>query len=1388
MPNPIKFQSILTQFLGVALILAMTTGCEKKKEAAVSEASAPAAPIDLGVSLNTDTSVTLTWTDVATDELLYEVQNCEGAGCEDFADVANSPRAADSSAIEVSNLSQATPYRFRVRSRNSAGSSEWLSTEEVLTDPTAVLPPTSFTITNRTDVSVQISWIDNADNESSYYVESCRGFNCTNFQAVSGSPFATGTGTVTVLGLIPSENYRFRVKALNTVTESAFLTSGNVKMAPAAPATFAIGAISENSISFSWADYATDEDAYLVERCVGSGCSSFSSVSGSPLSANVASHTENGLAENTTYRFRVRASNSNGQSNYLVGSYVTTLLAAPSSLNLTEKTDTSLRLAWVDKSFSETGYRVERCSGVACSSFAVIASLPANSSSYVDSGLTPSSAYRYRVRAVSVGQNSVYTTTGDVTTGPLAPTGLSLGSVTYDSISFSWTDNAPDETAYEIERCEGASCNTYASLTNALPVGTTGYTDNTVSGNTTYRYRIRALSAAGGSAYLTSGNITTLVAPTPALSCDVVNRSIVDFGSKSAGSLATSSRGLFTDIRYIPTGVVSASSTTTGQANGNIPVLSANMGVAYLDSSSQSIKYSYWMGGSFKTEVVAGDVAANVTLVKLVYLSNSPHAGKPLIFWTNGAANSGQIMMAARDTASLVSEGTWSVRAIDAGGGATNRALQVSVNPLDQVALVYQAATGPRIRFAYCSSACHDSANYISMISGDRVDTASVASQLRLGISWCQHASGAYSPGVSYGVSATSFTYATCPNFSANPSSCLVAASWVKSTTPITVGAGSGLVSDVYLDPSILRDTPRIAVKDNTAGIRTYTLPSCDSFSAGTSYTGPGATIVGSTAAATANSWLKILKHADYATPSNERFQLIYNDGITDMRWAASNGTHNFGGAWLSSATSASSIHNNSSLLSAAGTTTMGADINPVTGQIVAAYGTAIAGSFNLALGVVDGYLPPANPTILANNTFLRFSIETNGSIQLNATQYKNVAIAATSDNRPAVAWVDFSSGVYTTGRLKYALRNSAEASGGSWNPVQVPAAPGVGVPGPLYPSLAFDNNDRPWISYWDQTLLHFVLVTNTHRDGSGTWTSYLFPLSGAINYGAPLAQPASNSTALVMYRQGGVSYPVMIVLNNSASVTTRAVRAARFDPATGKWSTPVNIDSVVPAAGANFLTADANASGAIVVSYQVLGAGVARVRYSASTDGGTTWPTNGGTPYSVSDINQGEGASVRINPATGLPSIAYYDRANNRLYHANCTQQCLGSGTPTFVGTSAPTLTGLGISGLTGIGNVSLLDASLSFAANGDAHILYNSGHLDMGSLKLIDNVGGSMPSNVATTVVAGANGTYNSAATAATNGGIPWGQQSIRLKNGVLATAYITPGNWLGVATCGD
>lgn len=83
---------------------------------------------------------------------------------------------------------------------------------------------------------------------------------------------------------------------------------------------------------------------------------------------------------------------------------------------------------------------------------------------------------------------------------PIAPTALSAFAVSASQINLSWTDNASNESGFEIERCTNATCTNFAQIATA-GANVTTFSSTGLAKNTTYRYRVRAYNATGNSAY-----------------------------------------------------------------------------------------------------------------------------------------------------------------------------------------------------------------------------------------------------------------------------------------------------------------------------------------------------------------------------------------------------------------------------------------------------------------------------------------------------------------------------------------------------------------------------------------------------------------------------------------------------------------------------------------------------------------------------------------------------------------------------------------------------------------------------------------------------------------------------------------------------------------------
>lgn len=426
-------------------------------------------------------------------------------------------------------------------------------------------------------------------------------------------------------------------------------------------------------------------------------------------------------------------------------------------------------------------------------------------------------------------------------------------------------------------------------------------------------------------------------------------------------------QGRWSDVSYIPSGV----SNGQGAATGNVVEYSPNLGVAYTSSDLRSIKYAYWSAGVFKFETIASPLLKNISYVRLAYLSNRPNAGIPLVFFSSGEIGQTKVMMAVRNTASLTETGRWRVGVIDGESSPNQRALEVAVSPIDQVALVYQTSRSPvanAIRFVHCSQNCHSPQNYVSQgtTGNSRIDRHATASQTQLGLGWCQMSRGVYNPAVAYGETSTHHKFAICNTGTQgnNLSTCMSNVGWTRTTASISATGFSGMVNHLLLDPHILGDTPKITTKD-MGGARlsmNSTAVGCNRVVAGTIYTTFGsAALTGWSFAHLATSSLKILKEQDYFQPENERYYLVTNQGGDGVMWAASS-TSRFLGRW--NANGMGWIH--SVPLYPQSATNIGATINPRTKQIVTSYGTP-RNPTKITLGIIDDYSNPGVPISSSN-------------------------------------------------------------------------------------------------------------------------------------------------------------------------------------------------------------------------------------------------------------------------------------------------------------------------------------------------------------------------------------------------------------------------------------
>ncbi|MBT0664575.1 DUF2341 domain-containing protein [Geobacter pelophilus] len=462
--------------------------------------------------------INLTWLDSVVDETGYRIERCTGSSCSDFSQITTTGPNATS--YSDGSVAANTTYTYRVRGYKTAtcgweGSS---STTSIAT--TTITAPGTLGATSPNTTTINLSWLDNTVSETGFKVERCSGAGCSDFvQLAVAAANATSYSDTSVAS---GTTYRYQVRATNgTLWDSDYSNiAGTTTASPTAPANLnAVRGSDETRMNLSWTDSTSDETGYKVERCSGEGCSSFVQI-GSNLAANSASYNDTGLQGNTSYSYRVSAYKT-ATSSWSVSSMVsvTTTVAAPVVVAATATSTTSVNLTWTDTTGSESGFKIERCTGVGCSDFSQISLTAANATSYLDSSVAKETVYRYQVRATNAtvpwdsGYSAIVTAT---TPKPLPPASLSAVRGTNETrMNLAWTDSTSDETGYKVERCAGVGCSDFAVVVSNLAANSASYIDTGLQGNTSYSYRVSAFKTATNSWSVGSEvtATTTLIAP-----------------------------------------------------------------------------------------------------------------------------------------------------------------------------------------------------------------------------------------------------------------------------------------------------------------------------------------------------------------------------------------------------------------------------------------------------------------------------------------------------------------------------------------------------------------------------------------------------------------------------------------------------------------------------------------------------------------------------------------------------------------------------------------------------------------------------------------------------------------------------------------------------------
>lgn|GEM_PF-2050235 len=375
---------------------------------------------------------------------------------------------------------------------------------------TALAPPSGLTATAVSASEINLTWNDDSVTATGIKIE--RSTDGVNF-SILDSDLPGDLTSYSDNGLSAGSHFYYRVISLSGTQSSDPSIRADDTTTPPSPGNAAATATS-SSATLTWS-VAQGATGYEVDRSVNGNWVDVADIT----AGSTTTFTDSGLQDNTSLSYQIIAENNAGQSSPTPVAAATTVAvpAAPSGVQAVALSPTSVELIWTNNANNEQNFRIDYSDDTFGNSWSTLTTVPAGTTYYLDSGLSPNHRRYYQVFAQNGSlwdhntADETWATTPSLPnallTKPTAPSGLQATQAT-GSISLTWTASPSPSVTYWVERqVSGGNWGVIART------GGTSYTDTPGLIGIDYGYRIVAVNALLASDACASVNAHRLLSP-----------------------------------------------------------------------------------------------------------------------------------------------------------------------------------------------------------------------------------------------------------------------------------------------------------------------------------------------------------------------------------------------------------------------------------------------------------------------------------------------------------------------------------------------------------------------------------------------------------------------------------------------------------------------------------------------------------------------------------------------------------------------------------------------------------------------------------------------------------------------------------------------------------